>query len=284
MATAYKTLKRCVLIGAQGMLGTMLQKRLTDFEVITHDRSQLDITNRDQVLTQVSELQPDIVINAAAYTAVDDCETHREQAMVVNGDAPGYIAEAAKAVDAYVVHYSTDYVFNGQNQAGYDEYYSDIDPINAYGVSKAAGEKAIQEQADDTWQKYYIIRTAWLYGPGGSNFVDTMLKLARERDTLTVVNDQTGSPTYTFDLADRTQELLRAQLPGGVYHITNSGSCTWYEFAKEIFQLTHIDIDLQACSSEEFPRPARRPRYSILVNSKLPVMPTWQNALSRFLE
>lgn len=266
------------------MLGTMLRQRLTDFEIITLNRSELDITNRDQVLAQISELQPDIVINAAAYTAVDDCEIHQEQAMAVNGDAPGYIAEAAKAVDAYVVHYSTDYVFNGNNQAGYDEYYSEIEPINAYGASKAAGEKAIQEQVDDTWQKYYLIRTAWLYGPGGTNFVDTMLKLASERDALSVVNDQTGSPTYTLDLAERTQELLRAQLPGGVYHITNSGSCTWYEFAQEIFNFKNIEINVQPCSSEEFPRPAKRPRYSILVNTKLPDMPTWQNALHRFLE
>ncbi|MBU0671224.1 NAD(P)-dependent oxidoreductase, partial [Patescibacteria group bacterium] len=166
-------------------------------------------------------------------------------------------------------------------QEGYDENYFNIDPVNVYGESKAEGEKAIM----DNCTKYYIIRISWLYGKHGKNFVNTMLDLSKKNKELKVIDDQNGSPTYTKDVAERTKYIVDKQreLENGVYHVTNSKSCTWYEFAKEIFKIKNIKTKLTPCTSEEYPLPATRPEFSILLNTKLPKMRTWQEALKEYL-
>lgn len=282
---------KIVITGANGMLGHMLgtlfgralTKAEADHEVLLVNRSQLDITNQADVLAYMTAQTPDVIINAAAYTAVDDCESNSALANQVNGIGPRHLAEAAKKIQATLFHFSTDYIFNGLLPSGYNEAYAEIDPINAYGESKALGEKYIQSTADQSWNKYYIIRTAWLYGPDGNNFVDTMLKLADEKDELKVVNDQHGSPTYTKDLATQVLTIMTNQPAYGIYHVTNSGSCTWFEFAQEIMRLAHKTVNVQPCSSAEFSRPAKRPAYSLLVNTKLPAMRSWQEALADYL-
>ncbi|MFA6475513.1 MAG: dTDP-4-dehydrorhamnose reductase [Patescibacteria group bacterium] len=267
-----------VLFGGNGMLGRALQVALTGYHLISLKHYDVDITNKTKVLEKISEIKPDIIINAAAYTKVDDCETNQEIAMLVNGRAPEFIAQAARAANASLVHYSTDYVFSGTKPTGYSETDQPDKPVNVYGASKLAGERAVQQ-----WEKSYIIRTAWLYGQHGPNFVDTMLKLADSKPELTVVNDQHGSPTYVVDLAEATLELLESNQAFGIYHRTNNGTCTWYEFAQEIFKQTKRTIMVKPCASEAFPRPAHRPNYSILLNTKLPALRSWQDALADYL-
>ncbi len=276
-------MNKILIVGAKGMLGQTLAATLKHHTLTLWDKDEIDITNAEQVNEKILALQPDVIINAAAYTAVDACEENSELAMQVNGVGPGNLAQAAKTIAAILVHYSTDYIFNGEKEDGYPEDFSEVEPVNAYGKSKAVGEAAITNTVDEHWNKFYIIRTAWLYGVGGPNFVDTMLKLAKEKDSLSVVNDQHGSPTFTKDLAERTAWILDTQPDFGIYHVTNAGTCTWYEFAKEIFAQANVSIDVNPCTSDEFPRPAKRPAYSILLNTKLPAIRSWQDGLRDYL-
>jgi len=257
---------KTLILGADGMLGHDLQKVFPD--AVSRGRD-LDITDEAAISAFIRELSPDLVINAAAYTDVDGCEDNRETAFEVNGNALEYIAKACSKVGAVLVHYSTDYIFDGSKEA-YVE--SDApDPINVYGESKLLGEKNIMESMDD----YRIIRTSWLFGVHGKNFVETMLRLSGEMDIVRVVNDQFGKPTYTADLARKTAEIVG--LAPGIYHITNGGVCSWYEFAAAI-----ID-NVYPCSSEEFVRKANRPMYSVLVNTKTSPMRHWRDALKEYL-
>lgn len=262
------------------MLGHELMAAFKDQDVYGWDRDRIDITDYENSLKKIKELKPEIIINAAAYTAVDDCEKNRELAMKVNGEGPGNLAKICKEIGAILVHYSTDYIFNGQKVGGYKEDYDQAEPLSVYGESKALGEKLIKENCE----KYYILRSAWLYGKYGKNFVDTMIKAGQEKDEVKVVNDQHGSPTYAKDLALQTREILLNIKPAfGVYHATNSGTCTWYEFTQEIFKIKGIAAKVMPCKTEEFPRPAKRPAYSILLNTKLPPMRQWQEALKEYL-
>jgi dTDP-4-dehydrorhamnose reductase len=257
-----------VILGAGGMLGTDLRKTFP--EAIALSRRELDITDRVQVIRQIKELGPDVVINAAAYTDVDECEDEQELAYLVNGRAPGYIAEACASANARLVHYSTDYVFDGSRKE-YAE--SDpVGPVNVYGKSKLAGERNIMR----AMRNYRIIRTSWLFGAAGKNFVDTMISLSRQTDSVRVVNDQFGKPTYTADLARKTAEIIG--LAPGVYHATNDGACSWYEFAGAVIG------NVVPCRSEEFPRKAKRPRFSVLANTKTAPMRHWREALAEYLE
>ncbi|MFY9540482.1 MAG: dTDP-4-dehydrorhamnose reductase [Methanosarcina flavescens] len=259
---------KTLIIGSSGMLGSDLCKTFPDAVKLTHH--DLDITDREQVIESILKIKPDVVINAAAYTNVDGCEDNKELAFQVNGYGPGYIAEACARAGAKLVHFSTDYVFDGSKKE-YVE--SDIpDPINVYGDSKLLGEKKIIENMDD----YRIVRISWLFGMHGKNFVETMLKLSGEMDTVKVVNDQFGKPTYTMDLASKVKEII--ELDPGIYHITNDGICSWYEFASSI-----ID-NVIPCTSEEFPRKAKRPKYSVLVNTKTEPMRHWREALKAYLK
>lgn len=259
---------KTLIIGSSGMLGSDLCKVFPDAVKLTHH--DLDITDREQVIESILKIKPDVVINAAAYTNVDGCEDNKELAFQVNGSGPGYIAEACARAGAKLVHFSTDYVFDGSKKE-YIE--SDIpDPINVYGDSKLLGEKKIIENMDD----YRIVRISWLFGIHGKNFVETMLKLSGEMDTVKVVNDQFGKPTYTMDLANKIREII--ELDPGIYHITNDGICSWYEFASSI-----ID-NVIPCTSEEFQRKAKRPKYSVLVNTKTEPMRHWREALKTYLQ
>ncbi|TFH46720.1 MAG: dTDP-4-dehydrorhamnose reductase [ANME-2 cluster archaeon] len=256
-----------LILGANGQLGFDLCNVFSNSIQLTH--SDLDITNNDKVIETIKKIKPDIVINAAAYTDVDGCENNKELALKVNGIAPGNIAKACKFVGAKLIHYSTDYIFDGAKTEYVES--DQANPINVYGQSKYIGEKNIIENMDD----YLIIRTSWLFGIQSRNFVKTMLKLSSQMDTVKVVNDQYGKPTYTHDLALRTTDMV--DLAPGIYHITNDGICSWYEFAKEI-----ID-NVAPCTSEDFVRKARRPKYSVLVNTKTNPLRHWKEALADYL-
>ena len=253
---------KILITGAYGMLGSDLRETLKNFELICTGSKDLDITDEEKVMDFITEKSPDLVINAAAYTAVDDCETNYDEAYAVNAIGPRNLAIACKRQDIPLIHISTDYVFDGSKRTPLMEN-DKLGPQSAYGKTKLAGEEFIQENTD----KYFILRTAWLYGLHGGNFVKTMLDLAETHDEITVVNDQIGSPTYSLDLAVAITNLLQSD-KYGIYHVTNEGECSWYDFAKAIFEFSNIDVNVIPVSTEEFPRPAPRPHYSVLDNKK----------------
>jgi len=270
---------RILILGAKGMLGRdLVEEFKKDYKVHAWGRKDLDITNKKIVQKKVLELKPDVVINVAAYTDVDGCKTNKDVCMEINGKAPGYIAQASKICNAVLVHYSTDYVFDGKKKEGYKEE-DKPNPISVYGKSKFLGERELIRNTN----KYYLIRSSWLYGKQGKNFVDTMLNLAKERDTIEVVNDQFGKPTYTKDLAKRTKEIIEEKRDFGIYHVINEDTTTWYDFTRKIFELAGINIEVKPQTTEQFPRPAKRPKYSALINTKLPKMRSWQEALKEYL-
>jgi len=272
-----------LILGSRGMLGQDLAKIMADFNLTLWDKQELDITNQNEVETKIGALRPQLIINCAAYTAVDDCEINKDLALKLNNEAVGYLALAANKLGAILVHISTDYVFNGQNVKGYVEDSQEFGPINFYGESKLLGEKTLRIIAN----KYYLLRTSWLYGPRGNNFVETMLKLGREGKEIKVVNDQFGKPTYTVDFAKQVLYILSNNLPFGIYHITNetkTGGISWFDFAKKIFELAKKEINVWPCSSQEFIRQAKRPVHSVLINTKLPPLRNWQEALREYLE
>ena len=271
---------KILILGYKGMLG----QELVDVfekgnELVLWDRDQIDISKKKEVIEKVGELKPDIVINAAAYTAVDDAESNKDLAYQVNGYAVGFLATVCKEINALLVHFSTDYVFDGENNLGYKENHS-YQPLNMYGKSKALGEKFIL----DIKPRYYLIRTSWLFGKHGKNFVETMLRLANESKDIKVVNNQFGNPTYAKDLAEKVKELIESRQPSGIYHITNSGGCNWYEFALKIFELADLKPNIKPVKSEEFLTLAKRPTYSMLINTKLPPMKKWEEALKDYLK
>ncbi|MFH1338466.1 MAG: dTDP-4-dehydrorhamnose reductase [Candidatus Omnitrophota bacterium] len=246
---------------------------------------QCDITDKDKVAASINKVKPDLIIHAAAYTDVDGCELNPEKAFAVNAKGTENIAQAAKESDAALFYISTDYVFDGKKDKPYTE--ADApNPINIYGKSKLEGEKAVRSLLD----KYFILRTSWLFGPGGKNFVTTILNKAGESRELRVVDDQIGSPTYTLDLADAVKNLLSMLAANlyGIYHITNGGGCSWCEFAKKIVLLSNLKTQILPITSEESNRPAPRPKMSLLDNSKLIVtfklrLRPWQEALRDFM-
>lgn len=221
-------------------------------------REQLDVTDREAVLSRINQEQPTTVLNCAAYTDVDGCETNGDRAEAVNAAGAGHLAEGCRVAGSLLVHYSTDFVFDGMSRTPYrpDD---QCQPLSAYGRSKLHGEIAIRESGC----RYLIVRTSWLYGPCGRNFVEAILGRVRAGGPLRVVNDQTGRPSYTADLADATWRLLDAGA-GGVVHFANSGECSWHEFAREIVRISGCDLPVEPISSAELGRPARRPAYSVL--------------------
>jgi dTDP-4-dehydrorhamnose reductase len=275
-------MKKLLIIGHKGMLGSDLMevfKASDNYSVTGWDRNEIDITDENQVMDKINSLNPDIVISSAAYTDVDGCETNEEIAMDVNGRAVGNLAKACKKNEVVMVHYSTDYIFKGVKKEGYAEDEADIEPLNVYGKSKALGEKELINNTD----KYYLIRTSWLYGHNGKNFVDTMLKLSEDNDSLKVVSDQHGKPTYAKDLAENTRKIIEGNYSFGTYHITNEDETTWYDFAREIFKQSGIEIEVDPCDTDEFPKPAKRPKYSSLINNKMPKIRSWKDALKEYL-
>lgn len=270
-----------VVVGANGMLGRDLMDQLGD-RARGIDIDDIDITSFESVERVLTALKPSVVINCAAYTDVDGCETDTEKAMEVNGEGVAYLAMTTRLLDAKLVQISTDYVFNGGKGAPYVE--DDApQPLCIYGESKLAGEMNAAFN-----QNHLIIRTQWLYGLHGKNFVETMLKLAAEKDELSVVDDQTGSPTWTVDLAKAIAWLTDRDCRG-VFHAANSGFCTWNDFAKAIFEESGLDIKVSAMSTEQLNRPARRPLYSTLDCGKLEKetglkLQPWRDALRSYLE
>ncbi|TFB53951.1 dTDP-4-dehydrorhamnose reductase [Cryobacterium tagatosivorans] len=269
-----------LITGASGMLGRDLQAALAGRAVTALNRADLDVT--DLAAVRDAAAGHDVVINAAAYTKVDDAEAHEAAAYAVNAVGARNLAAAASAGSARLVQVSTDYVFNGGARAPYRED-TPLDPISAYGRTKAAGERfVLEEHAAGS----FIVRTAWLYGAHGPNFAKTMLRLAGAHDTVSVVDDQRGQPTWTADLARQIVALLDAEAPPGIYHGTNSGEATWYDFARAVFAAAGLDpARATPTDSSHFVRPAPRPSYSVLghdawADAGLPPMRAWADALA----
>lgn len=254
---------KILITGSNGMLGHDLIEVLNDnHELILTTSKTLDITDKNNVIDFIIENKPDIVINSAAYTDVDGCEENLESAYMVNGEGVRNLALGCSEIDSPLVHISSDYVFNGENTRPWIED-DETDPISVYGKSKLKGEEAILEILD----KFFIVRTAWLYGINGKNFPKTMLELAENHSEITVVYDEVGTPTYTLDLAEAISQLIETDTYG-IYHITNSGSCSWCEFARCIFEIAGKDVKVIPVTASEFARPAPRPHYSVLNNEK----------------
>ena len=275
---------KILITGSNGMLGHDLENVLKDkHELILTTSKTLDITDKDKTMEIIKENNPDIVINSAAYTDVDGCETNQDLAYAVNGQGVENLALACRQIDCPLVHVSTDYVFDGTARDPIPED-GEIGPISIYGKSKLMGEQAIQEILD----KYFIVRTAWLYGINGKNFPKTMLELAENHPEITVVYDEVGTPTYTPDLAYGISQLIETDFYG-IYHLTNSGSCSWCEFARYIFEIADRDVNVVPVTASEFSRPAPRPSYSVLMNKKwiengFEPLRDYKEAISEYIE
>lgn len=273
---------KVALTGAGGMLGHAVRKVFSDVELIPFTHAGLDVTNLDDAVAKIRSARPDFLIHTSAFTNVDACEAEPEKAYLVNGIGSRNIAIACEEVRCPVVHISSDYVFDGSKGTPYNEW-DRTNTINHYGLSKLMAEQFVSSLTS----RFYIVRTSWLYGSNGKNFVDTVLRLLREKDSLRVVNDQSGSPTLTDDLARTLRALLGKGY--GIYHVTNSGVCTWHEFAVTIAQRKGIRKPIHPVTSEEFRSPAKRPSFSALNNTMLrlegiaPLRP-WQEALDDYLD
>jgi len=282
---------RILILGANGNLGGQLTEVFTDSnEVIPWDKGEIDITDRELMIKKAIDVKPEVIINCAAYNAVDKCENDPEYeiAKKVNIDGPKFLAEACLKVGATLVHYSSDYVFSGRKKKGYSEKDVPI-PINRYGKTKFHGEKRIVE-ISGSGLKWYLIRTSKLFGPKGSNpeakqsFFDLILDIAKKKTEIEVVNEELSCFTYTRDLARVTRQLIDEHKGYGIYHIVNEGAVTWYQAVQELFKLTGIKVKLIPVSSDKFSRPALRPKYSILLNTKLPKLRDYREALKDYLQ
>lgn len=282
---------KILLFGHSGLLGHALTEVAgrAGHRLITPAHHECDVTDELQIKKKLAEIRPEIVINTTGYTKVDLAETESEKVFLLNAHAPEIIAHQTAALDIPLIHFSSDYVFDGKSASGYTEN-TPPSPLSAYGKSKAAGEAAIRKYT----KKYYIVRSSWLFGPmrfmghspelgpGGGNFVDSILEKAARHEPLRVVNDQTGNPTYTFDLAKAVCALLESK-KYGIYHIVNSGDVTWYEFAKMIFEILGVPYQITPINSGELRRAAPRPTYSMLRNTQLPALRSWKDALAEYL-
>ena len=271
--------KKVLVTGANGMLGQDLCPILEDegYEVVETDIQNLDITDFEAVKSVLNTEKPDIVIHCAAYTNVDKAEEDIETAKKINVTGTENLAKVCGENNITLVYISTDYVFDGELAKG-SSYKPDdkTNPINNYGLTKLQGEEAVQKYC----KKYYITRTAWLYGIHGKNFVETMISLA-DKPELKVVDDQVGCPTWTIELCNGIIKLLSEEKPYGIYHVCGGDKTSWYGFAKEIFKLAGLSVNLTPCTTEEFPRPAKRPKYSVMDNSG--ICRHWQRALKDYI-
>jgi dTDP-4-dehydrorhamnose reductase len=292
-------LPRVLIVGNAGQVGVELQRCFAGCgEIVGVDRESVDLAQADQVRELVRRIEPEIILNAAAYTAVDRAESEPELAMAINAEAPRILAEEALRANALLVHYSTDYVFDGLKQSEWTEQDAPA-PLNAYGASKLAGEEAIRQVGG----RVLIFRTSWVYGPHGSNFLLTMLRLARQRDSISVVGDQIGSPTTSIELARATQAIVSGVIAGrfgatedwaGLYHMTCCGSTSWFGFAQAIFARAEKLLDgkvpqVTQIASQDYPTAAVRPRNSVLSNAKLERrfgvrLAPWETALDEVLQ
>lgn len=278
---------KVLVTGAKGMLGTDLVRvfRQKGIDVLALGRAELDITKRDETVAKVKELAPQVIVNCAAYTKVDDAEKEKETAYRVNGLGVQNLALAALETGAELCHVSTDYVFSGDSSRPYTPF-DQTSPVNFYGLSKLSGEHYIR----DILSRFYIVRTSWLYGAWGRNFVKTILRLASERDELRVVNDQIGSPTWTVTLSEGILSVIGSGVYG-IHHVTDrtDGGISWYDFASEILALKGLSTRVTPILTSEFPTPAKRPAYSVLdtfftETSTGLSLPFWKESLKRFLD
>ncbi len=285
-------MRRVLVIGAKGMLGQDLTRVLhsslcadprSEWEILGWDLGEIDIQDEKGTVAKIEDLRPEIVINVASFTKVDECESQVEKAFAINAEGMKHVALGALTCEAKVVYLSTDYVFNGKKGEPYGE--NDIpDPLNIYGLSKLRGEQYVRELLKDG----LIVRTQWLFGEHGDNFVTSILRQAKGKKELSIVNDQTGSPTYTVDLSKALLELIRRRAHG-IFHVANSQSCTWHTFGKTILDYLGIrEVKVTAISSRELNRPAARPGYSVLGCQKLEkeigmTLRPWSEALKDYL-
>lgn len=257
-----------LVTGAAGQLGQSIQaiaKNYTEITFFFATSAEIDITNKENITDFFLKGKPDYCINAAAYTAVDKAESEPEKAYSINVTGAQYLAEVCKDFDTVLLHISTDFVFDGNKSIPYTEE-DQPNPTGVYGQTKLEGEQVIQQIAE----KYYIIRTSWVYSEFGNNFMKTMLRLASERDTLNVVNDQIGTPTYAVDLAKALLQIITSAKENyGIYNFSNEGVCSWFDFAKKIFEVNHLTIELNPIPTSAYPTPAKRPKYSVLDKSKI---------------
>ncbi len=287
-------MKKIFLIGSNGQVGQELQQTLTKVgEVINVNRQTMNLTSPKNIRQVIQEVQPDVIINAAAYTAVDKAESEADIAFAINAIAPAIIAEEAKKIGAFLLHISTDYVFDGQKNTPYLET-DETHPIGVYGQTKLAGEQGIEKNGD----LYVILRTAWVYGTQGKGkFVKTMLRLGQQKEQLGIVTDQIGTPTWSYDIANTiTQMLTKLNLTEtrDIYHFTNSGLTSWYDFAVAIFEegkkigFPLIINQVNPITTEDYPTPAKRPAYSVLSGKKTSSLlgynaPYWRDSLKQML-
>ncbi len=264
---------KVLILGYKGILGNEVTKVFPD--AIKWDIDDLDVTNEKIVIEKITKLKPELVINCTAYTDVDACEDRKEFCFKINGEAVGYIALACRKANAKLIHFSTDYVFDGKKK-GYDED-DKQNPINVYGASKYLGERRLIEKCES----YYLIRLSWLFGKHGKNFVEAILRAAEGKPFLEVVNDQIGSPTYAVDVANKLKEIIKK--PYGIYHLTNSGSCSWHDFAKQILKLADVKKEIKPITSAQLNSKVKRPAFSILNNNKLDNMRPWEEALKAYI-
>ena len=275
---------KILVLGSKGMLGSDFCRELkrvkSDF--IGWDIDDLDLTREKEAYKKLKSVNPNIIINCAGFTEVDGCESQSEKAFIVNGMIPYYLAKACFDMGSVLVHFSTDFIFDGRWSIPYKEV--DLpNPISVYGSSKLEGERKIQE----ILEKYFIIRTAWLYGKNGRNFVEIILDMAKNKEELKIVVDQVGSPTHTVDLVRIALRLFETE-SYGLYNITNDGSCSRFEWTKKIIEIEKLNLNVIPCLSGVFPRPARRPAYSVLDNTKfnslgIGKMENWKTALEKYL-
>lgn len=281
---------RVLILGAKGMLGQVVESEFSaaGWQVTGHDREELDVTDFAAVAKKLDEVKPGLVINAVAINAVDKIETEPDflaAAELINSKVPGELAQLCHARDILFVHYSSDYVFAGDSGVGYAEN-AVLAPLNKYGMTKATGELAVQSVGG----KFYVIRLSKLFGKPAisegakKSFVDTMLGLvAGGKTEFEVVDDESSSPTYAPDLARFTRDLVESNQDFGVYHGANSGECTWYEWAKEIFTIKKLVVEVRPVPATAYPRPAARPHVSTLLSTKMPTQRSWQEALQEYL-
>jgi dTDP-4-dehydrorhamnose reductase len=275
---------RVLVLGAGGQLGSELVRAATagGDEVISARHSDIDITDGARLRDVIRADRPGVVFNAAAYTAVDGAETDTRRAELINGRAVARLAQVCRDLVVPVVHFSTDYVFDGSAREPIPED-APTGPVSAYGRTKLLGEQALLRSGADA----YLVRTSWVYGHNGANFVKTVLRVTRDKGSMSVVDDQRGSPTWARDLAVASRRLVAAG-PPGLYHLTNSGDCTWHEFARAITELAGVDAEIRPITTADYPTPATRPAYSVLANRRWqelgePPLRHWKEALAEFI-
>lgn len=276
---------KVLVTGIKGQLGHDVMERLREknHEAVGVDLEEMDITDETAVNDVMDRVRPHAVIHCAAYTAVDKAEDEVEVCRRVNAQGTAYIAKACKKHDCKLLYLSTDYIFTGEGERPWEPE-DEADPLNVYGQTKYEGEQAIE----NCLEKYFIVRISWVFGVNGSNFIRTMLRLGEERGAVSVVDDQIGSPTYTYDLAFLLVDMIESDRYG-IYHATNEGFCSWYEFAVEIFRQAKMEVEVTPVGTEAFPVRAKRPKNSRMSKEKLiqngfQKLPVWQDALGRFLK